>query len=101
MTGWAGFPSGRNVMAEASVSNTTKIALGIVVTIVTTAVAVTWKISSVANAIRSDIQNLQADHYGLSAASEQALRMAIENPTLRVPDPRDPSRIITVDRSHR
>jgi hypothetical protein len=88
-------------MAEASVSNTTKIALGIVVTIVTTAVAVTWKISSVANAIRSDIQNLQADHYGLSAASEQALRMAIENPTLRVPDPRDPSRIITVDRSHR
>lgn len=79
-----------------SVSKNTKIALGLVLTIVSTAVGATWKISTVANAIRSDIHTLKSDHYGLAAASEQALRMALENPTLRIPDPRDPSRIITV-----
>lgn len=36
------------------------------------------------------------EYYLLTAASEQALRMAIENPGLRVPDPRDPSKIIHV-----
>jgi len=36
------------------------------------------------------------DRYTLTAASEKALRTAIENPGMRVPDPRDPSEIITV-----
>lgn len=38
------------------------------------------------------------DYYSLTKASEQALRTAIENPTLRVPDPRDPRTIIQVRR---
>lgn len=36
------------------------------------------------------------DRYTLTAASERALRTAIENPGMRVPDPRDPNTIIVV-----
>ena len=39
---------------------------------------------------------IQADRYTLTQAAERALRSAIENPGLRVPDPRDPHTIITV-----
>lgn len=42
------------------------------------------------------IDKLNEDKYPLSLASERALRTAIENPGMRVPDPRDPSQIITV-----
>lgn len=45
--------------------------------------------------IREEVESKIA----ISAISEQALRMAIENPGLRVPDPRDPSRVIVVDRA--
>jgi hypothetical protein len=37
-----------------------------------------------------------AGAYTLAAASEQALRLAMENPGLRVPDPRDPSSLLPV-----
>lgn len=50
--------------------------------------------------IRKDLIDLQAqmkdDRYTLTAASEKALRTAIENPGMRVPDPRDPDKIISV-----
>lgn len=36
------------------------------------------------------------DRFTKTAAAEQALRMAIENPGIKVPDPRDPNRIIEV-----
>lgn len=37
--------------------------------------------------------------YTTSAAAENALRMAIENPGIRVPDPRVPGAVITVPKS--
>jgi len=40
------------------------------------------------------------DAYPMAAASEQALRMAIENPGIKVPDPRNPRDIIEVRRAH-
>lgn len=48
-----------------------------------------------------DIERLARDSMTISQASEAALRMAIENPGMRVPDPRDPSRIIEVRYSPR
>jgi len=62
-----------------------------------------WRISSavtdINNQIRglaSAIEDVRTHSYTLDHASEQALRTAIENPSLRVPDPRDPTRLIVV-----
>lgn len=46
--------------------------------------------------IASDIQAMRRDTYTLSNASEAAARMALYNPGMRVPDPRDPSKVIEV-----
>lgn len=43
------------------------------------------------------LASLERDHYGITAASEQALRQAIANPGHRVPDPRDPNKLIVVE----
>lgn len=45
-------------------------------------------------ALDEKLDRMVGERYTVSAAAEQALRMALENPGLRVPDPRDPSRII-------
>lgn len=49
--------------------------------------------------LRLDVDRLSTEMYRLAVASEQALRMAIENPGVRVPDPRDPNKIIVVEAS--
>lgn len=90
-----------------------KTTLGIAGTIVVAAVGSTWKISNAIGALKAEfgerideveigmLDNRSAidGKASLAALSEQALRMAIENPGLRVPDPRDPNRIIVVERS--
>jgi len=48
------------------------------------------------DAIRQSMALADADKYTLTAASEKALRTAIENPGMRVPDPRNPNVIIEV-----
>jgi hypothetical protein len=55
------------------------------------------KISNLSDRVASS-EAKESGVYTLAAASEQALRMAIENPGMRVPDPRDPQRIIEVKR---
>lgn len=42
------------------------------------------------------LEDSKPGNYTLAGAAEHALRMAIENPGMRVPDPRDPSKIIVV-----
>lgn len=52
--------------------------------------------------LKQDIAELKTalgDSYTLTKASEVALRTAIENPGFRVPDPRDPNKIISVART--
>jgi uncharacterized protein YlxW (UPF0749 family) len=49
-----------------------------------------------AKELAQSIEEVKNHSYTLERASEQALRTAIENPSLRVPDPRDPNRIIIV-----
>jgi len=87
-------------------SNDTKITLGTAVALVSISISATWWFSKQLDGFRQDLSALSArlgqnedkmpTFYSLSAASEQALRMAIENPGLRIPDPRDPNRIIEV-----
>jgi len=63
----------------------------------------TWKLALVMNTmttqiinLHDDLENVKSNSYTLSRASEQALRTALENPSLRVPDPRDPNKLIVV-----
>lgn len=67
-----------------------------------------WYISTTLNTVANTQANLERDmreleesatkdRYTLTAASEKALRTALENPGMRVPDPRDPSKIIVVN----
>jgi hypothetical protein len=46
--------------------------------------------------VTDEIDDLKADHFGKALMSEWALRTAIANPGMEVPDPRDPNRLIVV-----
>jgi Tfp pilus assembly protein PilN len=48
--------------------------------------------------LAKEIAEVKAEQYTTAMAAEQALRMALENPGMRVPDPRDPNKIIVVDK---
>lgn len=69
----------------------------------TATAAFAWKASNTLTKIDNElkaqsaaISEVKENSYTLSRAAEQALRMAIENPGMRVPDPRDPSKLIVV-----
>lgn len=64
--------------------------------VVGTIIAATFAVSLFLNRIDSRLTYLQNDQYGMARAAEVALRTAIENPKMRVVDPRDPSRPIIV-----
>lgn len=63
-----------------------------------------WKASAFASGIevelkslRGDLTTLAGDRFTLAMASEQALRTAMANPGLRVPDPRNPGQFFFVE----
>lgn len=63
-------------------------------------VGATWWTGRLAAGIEQELAMIRVDldgKYTLAAASEQALRMAIENPGMRVPDPRDPQQVLVVE----
>lgn len=47
------------------------------------------------------VSTIEGQRYSKPEAVEQAMRMAIENPGMRVPDPRNPSQIIIVQATTR
>ena len=49
---------------------------------------------------QSLIDGLIRDRFSMTAAAEAALRQAIENPGMRVVDPRDPTKVIVVNARH-
>ncbi|MFN0133440.1 MAG: hypothetical protein ACKVW3_13050 [Phycisphaerales bacterium] len=91
-------------------STDAKITLGTALTVVSISISATWWFSQQLSGLKSeitfisermgrnenDLASAKTALYSMAAASEQALRMALENPGLRVPDPRDPNRIIEV-----
>lgn len=82
----------------------TGIAMGLVGSVIVSAVICTWWISNRISKIDSAfvtlgkrleaIEQRELDNYTMTQAEVHALRTAIANPHMRVPDPRDPSRII-------
>lgn len=87
-----------------NVSSDTGVAVGLVITLITVAVVCTTWISKRLNKIDQAftalggrleaIEQRELDNYTLAQAEVHALRTAIANPSMKVPDPRDPSRII-------
>jgi len=71
------------------------------VSIIGTALSATWYLSAKINTFETRMTDVERDvsydRYTLTMASEKALRTAIENPGIRVPDPRDPNKIIVVN----
>lgn len=68
----------------------------VIATIICAIGGAVWRMGAVINKFSTRLITLESDRYPLSVASEAALRMAIENPGLKVPDPRDPNKIIQV-----
>ena len=66
--------------------------IGVGVSIIVLIVTGTWFVA----AAYTRLNVLERDHFGIAAAAEVALRQAIANPGMKVPDPRDPSRVIVV-----
>jgi len=63
-----------------------------------------WQASSFANNIevelkqlRTDLNSFSGDRFTAAMASEQALRTAMANPGMRVPDPRNPGQFFFVE----
>ena len=86
-------------MPSFTLSQDTKITIGTAVAVITVCIgSARWgaaKLESIESRIRA-LESGLGDKFNLAAASEQALRMALENPGFRVPDPRDPAIIIEV-----
>lgn len=87
-----------------NITGRTTVQLGAVLVAAVAAGGLLWQGAQLVEATRAalvehtkQIAALDKEKYSLTAASEQACRMAIENPGMRVPDPRDPSRVIVVN----
>lgn len=84
-------------MRSLTLDSNMKVTIGVFLASISTVIGATWWISALISGFRLDVAKLQSEQYTLPAASEQAARMAIENPGLAVPDPRDPTRVLRVD----
>ena len=87
-----------------TLSQDSKITMGVAGTLGLLAVSATWWVGAQLSDMNQRLDALEknvGERFTLAAASEQALREAIENPGHRVPDPRDPSQIIEVRPSNR
>ena len=91
-----------------TITQNTKVTIGLVGSVLVVGIGATWTLATVIvnqfSGIRSEITTLntgleqvKTDLYTLTAASETALRTAIENPGMRVPDPRSPGKVFVVD----
>lgn len=89
-----------------TIDKDTKVRLGSAAMIVSAILGASWWLQqelranqdAVLETVRSDMKTLESKTFGIAAAAEAALREAIENPGHRVPDPRDPTKIIVVNR---
>ena len=78
-----------------TISESTGLSIGLVSTVVITGVSCTiWITRSMAK-LTARVERLEADHYTRSEAEAAALRMAIANPGMSVPDPRNPGQLIS------
>lgn len=73
------------------------ISLGSAAIVIVTVVSTTFWLNTRLGGIDAQITQLKSDQYTMAMAAESALRLAINNPGLKVPDPRSPGQIIEVE----
>ena len=78
-----------------SLSENSKIKLGLAVT----AIAACSSLAVTLYGLRTDVDSMKTNQWTIAQQCETALRTALENPGLRVPDPRNPGGIIVVDKA--
>ena len=87
--------SGLHISDGSTLTITMSVAAGLIIF----AIGATWWVAKTLSNITTQIKTMLTrldNAFTIEKASEQALRMAIENPGMRVPDPRDPAKIIEV-----
>ena len=83
----------------AALTQDTKVTIGVVFIALSGAVTGTWWLGTQISQLNNRLDRLDSligDRFSMTQASETALRLAMENPGMRVPDPRDPSQVIEV-----
>lgn len=83
-----------NLLAESQVNHAISTETGLTVGLVVTIVCCTVWLSTKLSKIDSRLSKLEEDHYTKAEAAESSLRLAIENPSINVPDPRNPGKLI-------
>ena len=89
------------MMLAEVVTEDTGVSIGLIVTIATIVSSVIFSIVSILWSIRarlgrlvSDFKRLEDEQWTIMQQCEYQLRLKIENPAFRVPDPRDPSKML-------
>ena len=80
-----------------SLTKETKVSLGLAFVIVATVFTSTMWLTRKIDMMEYRLSALEKEQYTLAEAAEAALRLAIANPRLRVPDPRNPEVLIRVE----
>lgn len=80
---------------DMALSENSKIKLGLVIVVIATCCTLAATLAG----LRSDIENIKSSQWTIAQQCETALRTAILNPGLMVPDPRSPGGIIVVDKA--
>lgn len=86
-------------MLAITINDSTGLSISLVASLIVTIVSCSVWIVKKLSALTSRVDKLEADHYTRSEAAENALRFAIANPGLSVPDPRNPDKVIVVNGS--
>lgn len=101
-------PGGSAVLAAETISNETGIAVGLAVVVIGSAISTAVWLTQVIGGLRSKIDEslgrldaLEREQMTVDRAAELALRQAIENPGHRVPDPRNPGKVVVVRNGER
>lgn len=82
--------------AATTIDRGSKITIGTAAAVFVMTLSGLLKLSSSLSDLNHKVDVAMADRYSLTQASENALRMAMENPGMRVPDPRRPGEVIVV-----
>lgn len=78
-----------------TISENTKVKLGVVIGAVTVLAALGATLSS----LRADVDEIKNNRWTIAQECESVLRTAILNPGIKMPDPRNPGSVIVVEQS--
>lgn len=81
---------------DVTISDNTKIKLGVAVA----AMAAILTLGTVIWSLKSDVMEIKSNRWTIAQECEAALRTAILNPGIKMPDPRSPGSVIEVMSAH-